>query len=149
MRPFVLPDVNVLIYAHRRQDDQQARVGDWLKERVGGEGIVLLTPQSIAGFLRVVTHPRVFVTPSPLELAIAFIDGISSRQNSVVVESGPRYWKLLSRLLADGDARGDLVPDASLAAVAMESGATLASCDRGFSRFEGLDWIDPSREGRG
>ena len=133
----------MLVYAHRQEDEQQARVAEWMKRHVNGEGIVLFTPQTVSGFLRVVTHPRVFANPSPLELATRFIDGLLARQNTVVVESGPRYWELISRLLVDADARGDLVPDASLAATAIECGATLATCDRDFARFEALDWVDP------
>ncbi len=142
---FLLPDVNVLVYAHRQEGEEQVRVADWLKARVDGDGITLFTPQTISGFLRVVTHPRVFVAPSPLDHAIAFLDGLLSRRNSIVVESGPRYWSVMAGLLTKGDARGDLVPDAALAATAIECGAMLATRDRDFARFDDLDWVDPLR----
>ena len=59
-------------------------------------------------------------------------------------QPGERHAQLISDLLA-GEARADLVPDAHLAAIAIEHGLTLCSTDRDFARFEGLRWIDPLR----
>jgi uncharacterized protein len=61
----------------------------------------------------------------------------------VPITAGPRHWEILRRVLREGDARGNLVPDAHLAAIAIEHGATVATRDRGFARFQGLRWVDP------
>lgn len=66
-----------------------------------------------------------------------------ARPNSVIVEPGERHWGILSRLMEDEQCTGLLVTDAALAALAMEHGAVLHSTDRDFSRFSGLDWVNP------
>lgn len=139
----ILPDVNVLVIAHRADQDDHEPVRQWLEAEVNSQRPFALADVAGAGFLRIVTNPRIYHQPSSLETAIAFVDGIVARQNCVPVRAGARHWPILRDLLRDADARGNLVPDAHLAAIAVEHGATVATRDRGFARFPGLAWIDP------
>ena len=88
--------------------------------------------------MRVVTHPRIFESPSPVLLALSFVDAIRGAPNAVPIEPGPRHWDLFERLCLDGGARGHLVADAYLAALAIESGCEWITTDRDFARFPGL-----------
>lgn len=115
----------------------------WLDEMVNGDEAFGLSDLVLSGFLRVVTHPRVFARPSPLVEALAFADTIRERQNRVDVRPGPRHWDIFASLCADVAAKGNLIPDAYLAAMAIESGCEWITTDRGFARFPGLRWRHP------
>lgn len=97
----------------------------------------------VSGFLRVVTHPRIFTPPTPLERALEFAEALRSQPHCIVLAPGERHWSIFTRLCRVGEARGNLVPDAYLAALAIESGSELATTDRDFARFEELDWRAP------
>ena len=97
----------------------------------------------LSGFVRVVTHPRVFVEPTPLVVALSFAELVRTAPASVKVSPGARHWELFRDLCEKTGARGNAVPDAYLAALAIELGATWISADRGFSRFSGLRWQHP------
>jgi toxin-antitoxin system PIN domain toxin len=88
--------------------------------------------------LRIVTHPRVFKTPTPLPAALAFCDAIRERSNATVITPGLRHWELFTQLCTDAGARGNLVPDAYLAALAIESGSEWITTDGDYGRFAGL-----------
>ncbi|HEX7289879.1 MAG TPA: type II toxin-antitoxin system VapC family toxin [Conexibacter sp.] len=139
----ILPDVNVLVGAHRTDQESHDGMRDWLVEEVSSERPFALADLAMAGFLRVVTNPRIFATPSPLRDALRFLDGLFEQPTCVPVAAGPRHWGIVRRVIVDADARGNLVPDAHLAAIAIEHGATVATRDRGFARFAGVRWIDP------
>jgi hypothetical protein len=100
----------------------------------------------LSGFARVVTHPKVFKRPSSAADAFAFAQQLRDQPNCVRVEPGPRHWDLFRRLCLDAGVKGNLVPDAYLAAIAIESGCEWISTDRDFSRFSGLRWRHPSTE---
>lgn len=97
----------------------------------------------LSGFLRVVTHARIFTPPAPIERALAFVEGLRKQNTAVNVSPGRRHWEIFARLCREADARGNLVPDAYLAALAIESGSELVTTDRDFSRFGGLRWRHP------
>jgi toxin-antitoxin system PIN domain toxin len=139
----ILPDVNVLVLAHRKDQAGHDAMRDWLVEEVNSERPFALADLAVAGFLRVVTHPRVFAAPTPLSAAIRFLDGLFEQPTCVPVAAGPRHWGIVRQVLLDADARGNLVPDAHLAALAIEHGATVATRDRGFARFAAVRWLDP------
>jgi toxin-antitoxin system PIN domain toxin len=139
----ILFDVNVLVLAHRKDQDDHHAVRAWLEGEVNSERPFALADVAVAGFIRVVTNPRVYVRPSSLAAAVAFVDGLVDQPTCMPTSPGPRHWPILRKLLRDADARGNLVPDAHLAAIAIEHGATIATRDRGFARFPGLRWLDP------
>jgi uncharacterized protein len=138
-----LADVNVLVYAFRDAAPGHAQYRAWLEGMVGSEEAYAVSDHVLAGFLRVVTHPRVFHPPTPLEPAIAFAHAFRGRANAVPVVPGERHWSIFLRLCGDAGARGNLVPDAWLAALAIENGCEFVTTDRDFARFPGLRWRHP------
>jgi uncharacterized protein len=143
----ILFDVNVLVLAHRRDQDEHDVVRSWLEREVNSERPFALADVVSAGFIRLVTNPRIYARPSSLETAAAFVDGLVDQPTCLITSAGTRHWPIFRNLLRDADARGNLVPDAHLAAIAIEHGATIATRDRGFARFPGVRWIDPLNEG--
>jgi len=139
----ILPDVNVLVHAYREDAPRHAPVRAWLDELVHSDRAFGLSDFVLSGFLRVVTHPRIFAPPTPLEQALEFAEALRSQPNCIVLAPGERHWSIFTRLCREGDARGNLVPDAYLAALAIESGSELVSTDRDFARFEDLPWRPP------
>jgi uncharacterized protein len=101
----------------------------------------------LSGFVRVVTHPKVFTKPSSIAKAIEFTEQLRGQPNCVPVFPGPRHWDIFRALCVDGGVRGNLVPDAFLAAMAIESGCEWITTDRDFARFKGLRWRHPVRQG--
>ena len=138
-----LPDVNVLVAAHREDAPEHERVRPWLEERLVGDESFGVSDLVLSGFVRVVTHPRVFAEPSTLDDALAFAAQVRGAPAVVPVHPGPRHWEIFTRLCESAAARGNLVPDACLAALAIESGSEWVTFDRDFSRFDGLRWSLP------
>jgi hypothetical protein len=97
----------------------------------------------MSGFLRVVTHPRIFDPPTPLSMALQFAESIIGHPHALPVCPGERHWEIFVDLCRKVEARGNLVPDAYSAALAIESGNTWVTTDRDYSRFPGLDWKHP------
>jgi len=139
----VLPDVNVLVYAHREDSAHHAGCRGWVEKVINGDEAYGLSELVLSGFVRVATHPKVFAKPSTLSDAFAFIEQLRGQPNCVPVAPGPRHWGIFRALCAAAGARGNLVPDAYLAAMAIESGCEWITTDRDFSRFKGLRWRHP------
>ena len=141
----ILPDVNVLVYAHREDAADHRRYREWLEQAVSSDAAYGLSELVLSGFLRIVTHPRVFTSPSPLDDATAFCEQLRDRSNRVAIAPGPRHWSIFVRLCREAGAKGNLVPDAFLAAMAIEHGCEWITTDRDFARFDGLRWAHPLR----
>jgi toxin-antitoxin system PIN domain toxin len=139
----LLPDVNVLVYAHRQDVADHLRYRTWMEEVLSSDTAFGMADLVLSGFLRIVTHPRIFASPTPIGVAIAFAEELRALPNCVPVAPGPRHWSIFCRLCREGGAKGNLVPDAFLAALAIESGSEWITADRGFSRFPGLRWRHP------
>jgi toxin-antitoxin system PIN domain toxin len=139
----LIPDVNVLVGAYRIDAPEHERLRAWLESAVRGREAVGLTDAVLTGFVRVVTHPRVFIEPTPLEVALAQADAIRGAEGVHRVGPGPRHWPIFAELCRGGSARGNLVADAAHAATAIEAGATWITLDRDFARFPGLRWRSP------
>jgi hypothetical protein len=139
----ILPDVNVLVYAHREDAHDHARYRQWLEGVLDSDRAYGMSDHVLGGFLRVVTHPKVFRQPSRLEDALRFAGQIRDRANRVGIAPGPRHWTIFERLCREAGARGNLIPDAWLAALAVESGCEWITTDRDYSRFPGLVWRHP------
>lgn len=142
----ILPDVNVLVYAHREDVPRHPEFRGWLEAVAGGDETFGLSDLVLSGFVRVVTHARVFARPTPTERALEFAEVLRAASNSVPVGPGPRHWGIFARLCRDAEARGNLVPDAWLAALAIEAGAEWITTDRDYARFPGLRWRHPLAE---
>ena len=126
-----------------RPAPDHARYRDWLQRAVDAEEAFGVSDLVLSGFVRVVTHPRIFSPPEPLDSALEFASELRSAPNGVRVEPGPRHWAIFQRLCRDASARGSLVADAYLAALAIESGSEWITADRDYSRFQGLRWRHP------
>jgi toxin-antitoxin system PIN domain toxin len=136
-------DVNVLVYAHRADLPEHPPYRALL-ERIANEDEPLGVPDAVAvGFLRLVTNRRVFVEPTPPAAAWAAVDRLLDAPAARLLAAGERHWQHFRRLAASIEARGHDLPDAYLAAYAVENGATWLSADRGFARFPGLRWRHP------
>jgi uncharacterized protein len=139
----MLLDVNILVEAHREDAPRHEEVRAWLEDRLGKAPGVAITDLVLSGFVRVVTHPKVFKTPSPLEVALEFVADLRSRDSVTVMRPGSGQWEIFTNLCRVADARGNLVPDAFHAATAMEYGMEWVTLDRGFGRYPGLRWLCP------
>jgi toxin-antitoxin system PIN domain toxin len=139
----ILPDVNVLVYAHREDAPGHAAYRDWLEALINSNQAYGYSELVLSGFLRVVTHPRIFNPPTDLSTAFAFIDIIRSQPNAVPITPGSRYWGIFKTLCQVANAKGNLIPDAYLAALAIESGSEWVTTDRDYSRFPDLKWRHP------
>jgi toxin-antitoxin system PIN domain toxin len=115
----------------------------WLEAAVTGDEALGVSELVLSGFVRVATHPRVFSPPAPVGDALAFAGALRGQPNAVIVAPGQRHWEIFERLCRTAEARGNLVPDAYLAALAIESGCEWITTDRDFSRFSGLRWRHP------
>lgn len=139
----VLVDVNVLVYAHRKDAPRHERYRDWLVRVLNDDAAYGMSDLVLSGFLRVITHPRVFRDPTPIDAALAFAAEVRTRPNCVPVSPGPRHWEIFTRLCTTAGARGNLIADAYLAALAIESGTEWITTDRDYARFPGLKWRHP------
>jgi hypothetical protein len=143
----ILADVNVLVHAFRADAPRHNECRRWLEETVNSNASFGLSDLVLSGFLRVVTHPRVFAPPAPLEEALRFTETLRSQPNCLVISPGSRHWAIFTGLCQVAETMGNLVPDAFLAALAIESGSTWITTDRDFSRFPELDWSAPVAPG--
>ncbi len=141
----VLPDVNVLVAAYRCDAPEHASCRSWLDAALKGDEAFGMADLVLSGFLRVVTHPRIFRLPSPLKHALEFAKVVRDQPHCVPIAPGLRHWDIFTRLCRDAEARGNLIPDAWFAALAIESGCEWITLDRDFARFEGLRWQRPPR----
>ena len=139
----ILIDANILVYAHDLGSERHAAAKRWLEEVLETESDVRFGLVTVLAFLRVITNPRVFARPLSQADAVQVVVTWLERANVAICEPTERHWPLLAELATDGQARGPLLMDAHVAALALEHGATLATTDRDFTRFTGLRWFNP------
>jgi len=139
----VLLDVNILVYAYREDSPRHGDVRPWLDEVINGNAAFGVSELVLSGFLRIVTHPRVFDPPTPIAQAIEFVRALREQPHCLIVKPGDRHWDIFLGLCLDVHAKGNVVPDAYLAALAIESGSEWVTTDRDFARFAGLTWRYP------
>jgi toxin-antitoxin system PIN domain toxin len=131
----ILPDVNVLLYAFRDDSVGHGRYRDWLDGVVNGDEAYGMSPQVLCSVVRVATHPRIFVSPSRPEDALVFARVLLEQPNCTVVLPGVRHFSIFEDLCRKAAASGNLVQDAWLAALAVESGCEWITTDGDFARF--------------
>jgi len=145
----LLPDVSVLIYAHRRDATaDHERYAEWLTRLATGPEPFALSVLALAGVVRITTNPRVFRRPSSLDEVFAFIDELAARPTARTVAPGREHMAIFRQLCEASGASGKLVADAQHAALAIEHGCTLVTTDSDFDRFPGLRWQHPLRGGQ-
>jgi toxin-antitoxin system PIN domain toxin len=139
----ILFDVNVLIYSVNPQAVQHEQYRDWIAAATLGQSAFGVSELVLSAFVRITTHAKAVVVPSSIEEALNTVEQIRSRPNCVVIAPGPRHWEIFVDLCRRVGARGNIVPDAYLAALAIESGSEWITTDRDYSRFPGLRWRHP------
>lgn len=138
-----LIDVNVLVYAHKTGSNRHEEFKSWLVDIANFPSPFGLSEVVLSGFVRVVTHPRIFDRPSSLDEAFGFANALRDRPNAVSMRAGDRHWELFENASRAGRVKGSLVSDAYHAALAIETGSTWVTTDSDFARFPGLDWRHP------
>ena len=131
------PDVNVLVAASRADHPHHAVARDWLEGALGASGTgapLTLMPMVLAGFLRLVTSPKIFRQATPIEDAVAFLDALLASPGVQLAPLGPE-WSKLRQLCLDKQLCGTDVPDAWLSAAVAHLGEHLVSFDRDFRKL--------------
>jgi hypothetical protein len=139
----ILLDANLLIYAHVRSFPQHERVRAWLDDQLNAGGRVGMPWSTLLAFLRIVTNPRIFERPEPMPDAWRQVEFWLDVDTVWTPEPTERHREVIGPLLVAGGARSSLVPDAYLAALAVEHGLEVCSCDGDFARFPGVRWKNP------
>ena len=140
----VLPDVNILVYAHRRDSAHHDVCRSWLEAVLASDQAYGMSELVVSGFVRVVTHPKIFTRPSTIQEALGFASDVMAPEHAVPIAPGPRHWEIFAKLCREANAKGNLVADAYFAALAIESGSEWISTDGDYGRFKGLVWRRPT-----
>jgi hypothetical protein len=137
-----MPDVNVLIYAHRADETTHKAYADWLAQMVRGPRPFALSVLVAVAFVRIATNKRIYRKPTPLTLALATVDELAGHPRCRIIAPAEDHWTHVGDLCRATRAEGKLVADAQHAALAIASGCTWVTRDDDFSRFErhGLSW---------
>jgi toxin-antitoxin system PIN domain toxin len=138
-----LVDANILIYAHVNSFNHHPAARDWLDRQLNGTAPVGLPWESVLAFLRLVTNPRLFERAEPIAEAWRQALAWWACEPAWIPQATERHAELLGEFLALPGVHANLVPDAHLAALAVEHGLTLCSADGDFARFPGLRWVNP------
>jgi hypothetical protein len=141
----MLVDANLLLYATDRNSPHHEAAETWLTAALNGERRVGLPWQSLAAFIRISTHPRITARPLTIDQAWEVVEGWLGVPLCWHPEPGPGFGPILGRLLRANTVAGNLVPDAMLAALALEHGLTVFSADSDFARFHDVPWVNPLR----
>lgn len=139
----VLFDINILVHAWRPGAERHDDFRRWLEQAVRSQESFGLSDLVLSGFLRVTTNPRIFGRPSQRAAAFDFVQTLRTRPNAVLFTPGARHWSIFLDLCEKVNARGNLIPDAYHAALAIEHGCEWITTDRDFARFPGLRWRHP------
>lgn len=139
----MLVDANILLYAVDESSLQHARCRSWLEEHLNGPRRVGLAWQSLVAFVRIATHPRALDHPLTADEAMDHVEAWLAAPASWVPLPTPAHAEVLGGILRRHRVTGDLVPDARLAALALEHGLTVCSADTDFARFGEVEWLNP------
>lgn len=139
----IIPDVNLLIFAHNRDAPHHQPAKEWLQDLMRSGKPVGLPWVVVSGFIRIATHPKLLKEPVTVGEAIGIARSWLSRNNVRIIEPGSRFQDLFFAGLETLGTAGNLTTDAYLAAIAIEYQAELHSCDTDFHRFPGLRWRNP------
>lgn len=133
-----LVDVNILVYAHREEMDPHVLCKEWIETALTHPAGLGVSDIVLSGFVRIVTHPRVFSIPTPLSIALQFANTLREHPQTRMIQPGIRHWAIFTDLCERTNCKGNMIPDAFLAALAIEQGCEWVTLDRGFARFPDL-----------
>ena len=139
----IIPDSNLLLYAYNLAAPQHTVARNWLEDILSGNELVLFPWPVLSAFLRISTSAHAFQQPLSMDEAIETVNAWMGQSNAMATVATDSHWVVFSKLLRDGNVRGAMTTDAEIAAYAVEHGATLYTCDRGFARFPGVKFVNP------
>ena len=139
----ILVDANILLYAEDQLNPQHEIAKEWWDQQLSGSSPVCLCWTVIAAFIRIASNSRVFETPLSGKEAIARVQGWLEQPCTRLIGATERHWQVFQQMLNDGQALGNLVTDAHLAALAIQHGCELMSTDADFARFPRVKWRNP------
>ena len=139
----ILPDINLLLYAHNPRTTNHKRAFHWWNQCLQGHEGVALAWVVVLGFVRITTHPKVFERPMAVEAAVGRVEEWLSLPHIHLVHPPQTHFQTWSALLKQIGTAGNLTTDAHLAALAIERGLILQTTDADFARFAGLKWNNP------
>lgn len=142
----ILPDANLVLYAHIEDFPQHPKSKSWLEKTLADGEIIGLAWQVIAAFVRIGTNPKIFKIPLTIVQIEKILNILLTHPNVKPVVPTDDHWQIFLKLLKDSNAAGNLVMDAHLAALAIEHNARLASTDDDFKLFPNLDYFNPLSE---
>ena len=135
----ILPDVNVLIYAFRKDAKSHHIARAVLDPLFAGDTRFGISPLTLGALVRVTTNARTFANASSLEEAFGFCDDIYSHGNCQIVAPGDRHWRIFERLCRETNTHGPDIADVWYAALAIEWGCEWITFDRDYARFPDLN----------
>jgi uncharacterized protein len=141
----MIVDANILLYAEDDSDPRHAPARDWLEAALNGTTRIGLPWPSLLAFVRIRTHPRVYEFPLPPTEAWARVTDWLAAPSAWIPQPTDRHADVLGELIQRYQVRSGIVPDAHLAALAIEHGVGICSADTDFARFDGVRWLDPTR----
>lgn len=139
----ICPDVNVLLYAFRRESDRHSEYRKWLADVMAGEEPVGVSELVLSGVVRIATNHRMYREPSLTTKVLDFCQALREAPAAVALRPGRNHWAIFDRLCRLPGVTANIVPDAYHAALAIENGATWITTDSGFARFPQLRWRHP------
>lgn len=142
----ILVDANLLLYAEDSLSEPHAAARTWWDRQLSGVEPVGLCWPVVSAFLRIGTNARLHQRPLTLKEAVERVQSWFDQPCVRVLQPGDHHWTIFQQMLRSGNAVGNLVSDAHLAALAVEHNCVLQSTDADFSRFRGLKWRNPLRQ---
>jgi toxin-antitoxin system PIN domain toxin len=137
-------DVNLLLYASDSSGPEHPRASTFLRDCAAGGQVFCLAWPTLMGYLRMATHPRIFTQPLTPQAAMANVEALMGLPHCRVIGERERFWAVYRQVTGDLPTRGNLVPDAHLAAILRQNGiGVLYTHDRDFRKFDFLDVRDP------
>ena len=139
----ILPDINLLVYAHNLRVPQHRKALAWWENCLQAQEGVALAWVVIQGFVRITTHPKIFQNPMPVADALGRVEDWLTLPHVQIIHPPQNHFQTWSAQLIQLGSAGNLTTDAHLAALAIERGLVLHTTDADFSRFPGLKWKNP------
>lgn len=139
----IVPDVNLLLYAHVTAFTQHGPARRWWEELMNGSRVVALAAPALFGFVRLASNPRVLDPPMGIADVLQEVEAWFERPHVQFLQPGPRHLEIAFSLLRELGAAANLTTDAQLAALAIEHQGEVHSNDVDFGRFRGLRWVNP------
>jgi uncharacterized protein len=134
----MLMDTNILVNAHRPESDRHMAYQQWVTDLINSPEPYAVADVTLTGLIRIVTNPRIYADPTPLPIALEFAQLVRGQPHAMIVAPGGHFWRIFRDLCHATSAGANLVPDAYLAALAIEHGCEFITADRDFKRFPGL-----------